>query len=215
MKNNLFVSSLVLLLTASLRSSAQCPSYRYQPEFMGSYGVITGDQLISSLQQPTNKDGRTRSETTSSSGAIFLTAGYYLYSYLSVGMSAGYIGEQGQNKQGYGFQSVTTSSYSKKIVTIAFEINYLYRITKYMDTYTFLGVGPGFTTLETTPANSQISVAAEAQTTRSDAFRFHYSPIGIRIGGRVGAFAELGFGYKGLLSGGLSVRLGHRWCSKK
>lgn len=32
------------------------------------------------------------------------------------------------------------------------------------------------------------------------------TPIGIRIGQKVGGFAELGFGYKGILNGGMRVR---------
>ena len=33
---------------------------------------------------------------------------------------------------------------------------------------------------------------------------FHVSPLGFRIGGALGIWAELGFGYRGLVSGGIS-----------
>ena len=35
---------------------------------------------------------------------------------------------------------------------------------------------------------------------------FQATPIGIRLGRQIAGFAELGFGYKGLISGGLAVR---------
>ncbi|MCF0049362.1 hypothetical protein LXM25_04790 [Dyadobacter sp. LJ53] len=34
----------------------------------------------------------------------------------------------------------------------------------------------------------------------------HYSPVGIRVGRDTGGFVELGYGFKGLVSGGLSIR---------
>lgn len=34
----------------------------------------------------------------------------------------------------------------------------------------------------------------------------HYSPIGVRVGKDVGGFVELGYGFKGLVNGGLSIR---------
>lgn len=45
------------------------------------------------------------------------------------------------------------------------------------------------------------------ETDRSGYFAFHLSPIGFRAGRRLCGFAELGFGYKGLLNVGVSYSL--------
>ena len=204
----------LLLLLGSLQVAGQCPSYKYQPEFIVSYGQLTSSDLIGGwkISAP---DGKRSTTETATTGANFFTARYFLYSCLSVGFTGGYIDQKGNNNQRYGAQYVTTSTYEHKAVTIAVELNYIYRIRKYVDIYTFIGAGPAFKTAVTTNVASPISVDGQAKTTKSEDLVFHYTPLGVRVGGRIGGFAELGFGYKGLLSGGLSLRLGRRWCSRR
>lgn len=47
----------------------------------------------------------------------------------------------------------------------------------------------------------------EMQTDTDFGYTFQVSPVGLRLGNRVGAFMELGYGYKGVFIGGLSVKL--------
>ena len=44
-------------------------------------------------------------------------------------------------------------------------------------------------------------------TDHSTAFAFQVSPIGVRVGNTFSFFAEAGFGYQGLLSAGLALKL--------
>lgn len=205
---------LLFTLLWSARAKGQCPSYKYQPEFIASYGVLTGSEFSGGNKTAANNGRQTKSETANT-GANFFTARYFLYSCLSMGVAVGYINQQGNNNERLGFDYVTTSTYERKAVTVAVELNYIYRIRKYVDVYTFAGFGPTFKTATTNYVYSAISAEAPSKTVRSSDFSFHYCPVGVRIGGRIGGFAELGFGYKGLLSGGLSLRLGRRWCSRR
>ncbi len=204
-----------LLLTVSLSARGQCPSYKYQPEFMVSYGMFTPSELADNWRQNGNGDQRSIRYEATTTGADFFTARFFLYSCLSIGLSGGYVSEQGAVKDRYGTGQVATATYNRKSVTVAVELNYIYKIKKYLDVYTFIGTGPAFVTLTNTSVSSVISPGGKVTESRSDGFVFHYSPVGVRVGGRIGGFAELGYGYKGLLSGGLSVRLGRRWCKMK
>lgn len=47
----------------------------------------------------------------------------------------------------------------------------------------------------------------EVQTETEFGYTFQASPVGLRIGNKVGVFMELGYGYKGVFNGGLSMRL--------
>lgn len=46
----------------------------------------------------------------------------------------------------------------------------------------------------------------EMQSDTDFGYTFQTTPVGLRIGNKVGMFMELGYGYKGVFNGGLSVR---------
>ena len=209
--NTMRVFFLVLLVFCAACASAQCPTYKYQFEFLAGYGRLGGDELSAQVIKATRGEDIVHSDETSSTGTVFASARYYLYGCLSIGMTAGYINEKGNNWGGYGYQPVVTGTYDRRILTVAFELYYVYKSRKYCDFYTFLGTGPSFTRFSNTAIPNIISAEAGTTSMRSDAFNFHYSPIGMRVGGRVGGFIELGYGYKGLISGGVSVRTGRPW----
>ncbi len=206
---------LLFTIMSSIYANGQCcPSYKRQPEFIVSYGQLTGSDFFGSWKTMSN-DSRKVSTETSNTGADFFTARYFLYSCLSLGIAGGYIDQKGNISERSGAKYYITSTYEHKAATIAFELNYIYRIRRHVDIYTYAGAGPSFKTVITNYVASSISNEAPAKTTRSSDFIFHYCPVGVRVGGRIGAFGELGFGYKGLVSGGLSLRLGRRWCSRR
>lgn len=201
---------LVVVISGMGSAYGQCPSYKYQLEVAASYGRLTARELINNDAAAQN----TRQETANS-GADFFSAKYYLYSCLAIGAAGGYQVQQGNRRERYGAEYVTTGNYTTTTATIAVELTYIYRIHKYMDVYTFAGTGPAFASEKTTGVTSPIGNTLKNTSERSDEFVFHYCPLGIRVGGRIGGFAELGFGYKGLFSCGLSVRPGRRWCNMK
>lgn len=46
-----------------------------------------------------------------------------------------------------------------------------------------------------------------AYTDNATAFGFQVNPVGLRVGKKLGAFAELGYGYKGIIVAGISYKL--------
>ncbi len=68
---------------------------------------------------------------------------------------------------------------------------------------------PGFSFYSSVAAGAtflQSKNPGNGQTDKSTGLAFHVSPIGLRVGRTVAFFAELGFGFQGLVSAGLSVR---------
>ena len=88
-----------------------------------------------------------------------------------------------------------SKNYSRIQPTIAMEyvFNYVYR--PIWQLYTSLGLGTTITKIHQSKLSNSID------------FNMHFSPLGLRVGKDVGGFIELGFGYKGFLNAGISVRL--------
>ncbi len=185
------------LLAVSL--SAQCPSNRGQLDISASYGVGSPDQVNLGVQE-------NYKTTTYISGATFVSGRYFLYRVMGIGFTAGTISEKGNETDAFN-KSFVKNTFVKSITTVAVEAYYVYVFKKYIEAYTVFGIGPAFTTITTTN-NPTPYVAGSVVTTKSDGLRLQYTPIGIRLGGRIGAFAELGFGYKGLFNGGVSFKIG-------
>ena len=202
---------LLFVITAA---RAQCPSYKYQPELLLNYGYATGNEVIANVNEAIKGVGRKRTEQTYSSGPAFVTIRYYVYSCMAFGFTGGYNNQKGATIDVAGSLALTTSTYNNKVVTIALETYYIYKFRKYVDLYTYFGFGPSFTTKETDVLVTPVNSVASTTTTRTDAFSLHYTPLGVRFGGRLGGFAEIGMGYKGLFSTGLSFRFGRPWCKR-
>ena len=190
---------LLALISAGITSNGQCPSNKRQLEITGSFGLVSGSQVSSGLHE-------SEKTITYNSGASFVTARYFLYNRLALGVSGGMAGEHGQYADPR-HPTVISRTYTMSITTVAVEVYYIYLFKKYFEAYTLFGAGPGFTTT-TTITNPNLITAASTTTQSTSGMRAQYTPIGIRVGGRVGAFAELGLGYKGIFNGGLSFKLG-------
>ena len=103
------------------------------------------------------------------------------------------------------FPSASTGSYTVSNKTVAMELYYIYLFRKYIELYTFAGVGPTSSTEQNTLSGS---FGSSRQSESKAGLKGQYTPIGIRAGGRLGAYAELGYGYKGLVNLGISFKLG-------
>ncbi len=186
----------LLLILAAARGYAQCPSNKHQFEVAGSYGLKSSTEVFNSDSYK---------EQTASAGNMFITARYFLFNRLAFGLSGGMLTTKGTFSSKY--DPVARGTYQEQINTVAMEFYYIYFFRKYMEVYTIVGFGPGFYTT-TTSTFASASQPASSVVEKHDAVRLQYTPIGIRVGGRIGAFAELGVGYKGLVNAGLSIKLG-------
>ena len=82
-------------------------------------------------------------------------------------------------------------------MTIDATFNYMYRPACQL----YGNIGTGFTLVRFSNNN------AETGLKQLPFFNLHISPIGVRFGKMVGGFVEIGWGYKGIINAGLSVKL--------
>ncbi|MFI5195575.1 MAG: hypothetical protein ACHQD8_00660, partial [Chitinophagales bacterium] len=101
--------------------------------------------------------------------------------------------------------------FSRSAFTIASEVSITYRNEDDLRIYTTVGIGAIFKQ-ETDVYQQQAfyggNYVPAAQGTQvpdnSTKLTGYYSPFGMRFGGNLGGFIELGIGYKGMLNGGIS-----------
>ncbi len=180
----------------------QCPSNRSQFEITASYGLIRGSQFTDNLSSSGTSGGKT---ITSASGNAFLSGRYFLFNRLALGFSGGTATEKGHYTDRTD-PSIISSTYSTTYTTVAMELYYIYYFRKYLEVYTLAGFGPTFTSVNT--ITDHTPNPSTTVTTRQDKVTAQYTPAGIRIGGRLAGFIELGIGYKGLINGGISYKFG-------
>ncbi len=182
---------------------AQCPSNRSQLEITASYGLITGNQFAENFNSAENTDSKTR---TYSSGNPFLSVRYFLFNRLALGASVGNTSEKGQYPDRTN-PAFIVSTYRQSYTMVAMELYYIYYFRKHLEIYTIAGFGPSFSTVETATYLSP-NVPGPVTTASEDKIKAQYTPVGVRYGGRLGGFLELGMGYKGLINGGVSYKFG-------
>lgn len=100
-----------------------------------------------------------------------------------------------------GFNSRTT--YRTIFHTILFNAGRQWAIRPLFELYSSLSIGGYYKIKDPSISNDKPSTE-DIQNKFGMAYQF--TPIGFRIGKKLGAFFELGFGYKGMLAGGLSYR---------
>ncbi|GHT66063.1 hypothetical protein AGMMS50239_26940 [Bacteroidia bacterium] len=97
--------------------------------------------------------------------------------------------------------NVKTGKFTSNYYTFSLEGDYKYVNRDKLKLYAL--VGAGGTILNQTYKDSQTN---EKQGEKQTFFNFQVTPVGVKYGGSFGVFAELGFGYKGILCAGLFYR---------
>lgn len=82
--------------------------------------------------------------------------------------------------------------------TLAAETSYTFLKKDRVNLYALLGAGASFGKVKQTKY-----ATAEVSRSQGTIFNFQITPIGVRYGKRWGGFAEVGFGYRGVLSFGI------------
>ncbi|GAB6007970.1 outer membrane beta-barrel protein [Dysgonomonas reticulitermitis] len=99
------------------------------------------------------------------------------------------------------FDKDKIGKFSNNYYTIAAEAEYKYVRSGSFSLYGLLGAGATIYSQKYT-ANDN----SKNESDNNAHFNFQISPIGIKLGRNIGAFAEAGFGYKGIISAGLFAR---------
>jgi len=113
---------------------------------------------------------------------------------IAIGMGIGYNSTQnaGIHKQN------SKPSYQTKTAVMAFEMKFFYQEKEHLSLYGKAGFGNFYRQDQMTSYPDEIYSDA--------AITFQATPLGIRFGKKVGAFAEIGYGYKGIINLGVSGR---------
>lgn len=138
----------------------------------------------------------TKLENQRSLGELRLGYAYYPIERVSIGATASYLRTASDAVR----NGTATGEYTSTYLTFAAEGTYSYLSKRNVRLYGLLGAGI---------TNLNSSYTGESQNT-SDAvnyFNFHVSPIGIAFGKQFGGTAEIGVGYRGIVSLGLYYRL--------
>jgi hypothetical protein len=152
---------------------------------------ITSNLVFSSLSA-----GTVKYDNISGFGALYLTYEYAIANGLMLGATFVYesVTEDifiGENPSG---------EVSHNHFTTGLEANYHYISGELFQMYS--GVGVGYTTQSDKYDGSESNVEDGSDSY----FNFQINALGFRYGSNFGIFAEVGFGYKGLLNAGLSYQ---------
>jgi hypothetical protein len=186
---------LLIILTFNVKLIAQ-----KQHELNASYGVVTTEQIITSLVTVTitvvgGVAGNYLISDFKSTGGLFLTYRHHTKNgKAAFGLAMGIDNTKGKIINAS--TNVEKGTITSKSFTIAGEglVNYLNK--EKFKLYGFLGAGYSTIKFSYTPSVTAVNPS-------SGHFNFQATPIGFRFGKDVGGFIELGFGYKGLFNAGL------------
>ncbi|MCF8236213.1 MAG: hypothetical protein K9G67_14550 [Bacteroidales bacterium] len=91
--------------------------------------------------------------------------------------------------------------FRRDFYTIAAEGRFSYLNASFFQMYSGVGAGITFNT------DKFISTDNSENSDTQTHFNFQINFLGLRVGNAFGAYAELGYGYKGIVNAGISVRL--------
>ncbi len=193
---------MILLLGLLFAGRATCQSAHHELSF--SYGLQSTTELMNNgelmdIFLPLFTIGLLHSETTNSktTGPVLFSWKYIPKSRWGFGIVAGRMkGSYDKIIGSYWFEGKTVNHCKYSAFTIAPEADFRYFQREKFTLYSSAAVGLTFLTEE-------VNGSAE----KRNYFDAHVSLIGFRYGQKLAAFAELGFGFKGLINFGVNLKL--------
>ena len=198
-------------------TSAQSTYYKDEfNELSLNVGAITIEELNGYGARGTQW-GNFTSTPHLTSGALFITYRRTITSWFYLGVGAGIDDEAGGLTYGdpkfvMGGSDAESGHYKVHTFTLAAEALFAYKKREDFMFYGYLGFGGAYFN-EVYTLNSYSVGSPHLPELPSNPYNYkdvHWTaqvtPIGMRFGDEVAGFLEFGFGYKGLISGGLSVR---------
>lgn len=196
------MKKLVLILGALVPATicAQAQDKLKHHEISAGYGFLGTSELIGTFSDilATTITGGNYSKTDNKwSGNLIVAYKFTPSSRLGLGITYAHT----RNTATINIHDVPSGKSTTTYHTLAAEVQYNYISREYFRLYS--GVGAGITSY--TEKYKPNTGGTEKNT--AGHFNFQISAIGIKFGNSIGAMAEVGFGYKGLLSAGLFVRM--------
>lgn len=188
----------LFLITISLPTMAQSSDDLPDTELYAGYGILTAQDILtgfSSTLAGSLLPGYVDRIDAKGFGTAFAGFDYFVGRRLSLGLQLNYA----QYDESYTLSNNSTSTLKTSYLTPMVRTKLAWVRNPGFSFYSSLAVGATFL-----QAKNQ---STGGQTDKTAGLAFQVSPIGIRAGNAVALFAELGFGFQGLISAGLSIRL--------
>ncbi|QIL41884.1 hypothetical protein G7074_23020 [Pedobacter sp. HDW13] len=166
-------------------------------EIYGAYGLGSAQEIIDGLSDMGTSlitGGNASSTTSHGFGPIIVGANYYL----TARLTAGVLYSNTSSKSTVSAGSTAGSDYKNTYNVFMARTDYRY-VNKTIQLYS--GISLGASIAKTKPENGN-----STNTASSTDFAYQVNALGIRAGKNIGAFAELGFGYNGIINVGISAK---------
>ena len=163
-----------------------------------TYGLITAPEIIdlaSDVVASVVTAGNYRTEKNTSTGGLFLGYRRFLTKRFNAGFSLGYEQISKDIISGNEVEGKVNSNYYMALAEM--EFNYLSR--EMVQLFSSLGAGIAL-------RNENAEVDNEEESETSTFMAFQVDALGLRVGRSFGASATVGFGYKGIITAGLSYQ---------
>lgn len=194
-----------LLAAQPARANESVPKEYQEHELYGSYGLLTAQDFGILINSATEAviDGvidaaggtpGTYKSKTSGTGAIGLGYNSYLSPRWSMGLLANYEGYT----RTYFFSTGTVSRLRDDFITLMFRTDFRWVNAQVLQLYSSVAVGGNYI--------HSYELGNPAKGLENVVPAFQLTPLGLRLGTRVGLFVELGFGWNGLAAAGISGR---------
>ena len=207
----MIMKKISLLLMVSLLSTGlfaqKAPAVSYgNNELDLSYGLFTTPQFVDifvDIFSAVFSFGTYQQDNVHYTGGIILTYKHAFNDRWLLGFSTAYDGRSADllNKD----RDSKKGSYVSSYITPVVSFDYRYLMKEKVQLYSGIGLGATFLNEHNKVINPDTN-EEETSDNNQVFFDFQVNLIGVRVGKKLAGFAELGFGYKGIINGGISYQ---------
>jgi outer membrane protein W len=163
------------------------------------YGLESSNSLLditTSLTGSTLSLGTVRYDDLTGTGTLYVGYEYAVIDRLMIGATIAY--ETNKEDMFVGDSNIGTVSHNH--ISFGLDANYYYISSEMFQMYS--GIGVAYTIQSDKYDGDQSGI----EDGKSSYFNFQLNAVGFRYGSAFGVFAELGFGYKGIINAGISYQ---------
>ncbi|MFP4488176.1 MAG: hypothetical protein ACLFN1_02630 [Bacteroidales bacterium] len=196
----LFAAGLMIILLFTVSNyKSHSQTIGHDHEFTVGVGFVTTDQVLGvfiDIFRALGTLGNVYSDNVNYTGALYLNYKYFFTPRFAAGLSVLTDKARGDLVND---DDQVLGSFNRRALTLAPEVSLSYVNRKSFRMYGMIGAGYTFGREKSTN-----DLGEDNYTSSYNHINFQLSPLGLRLGKQIGAFAEIGFGYKGILNIGIS-----------
>ena len=199
----------MLGLTMIIASPAQTVPTVQHHEFYAGLGLLNSNQVLSMFGDLIGTIFTLGHAVQPGSYWAFTPSIGYKYWFNNyIGLGAHFAFDKNSVKAVYDAGSLATTdddkwaTHNRYFWTMALDFNWNYMNKPMCQLYGDIGMGASVVRFSNNRPDNP-----EATLKQFPFFNMHLSPFGVRVGNKVGGFAEFGWGYKGFINAGVSVKL--------